>query len=65
MADIYLELAIILLSVIAVLSVLIVYIIRQTLTLKRQYEAQVKKKNEEKELWIDRHESDSHVLTLT
>ena len=64
MADIYLELTIILFSVIAVLSVLIVYIIKQTLTFKREYFLQVSKSNGHKELWINRKESESHILDI-
>lgn len=61
---IYIELTIILLSFIVVLSLLIAYIVKQTLTLKREYEQQLEIKNADKGLWIGRHESESNILAL-
>lgn len=58
--SIYVQVTIILLSVIVVLSVLIAYIIRQTLNVKKEYERQLQSQTQSKELWINRHES---VLT--
>jgi len=61
---IYIELTIILLSFIVVLSVLIAYIVKQTLALKREYEEQLQVKNVDNELWIGRHESESNILAI-
>lgn len=65
MVDMYLELSIILLSIIAVLVVLILYIVRQTLALNREYDVQMKKKIDEENLWIDRRESDNNILDIS
>lgn len=65
MLDMYLELSIILLSINVVLVVLILYIVRQTLGLKREYDVQMKKKVDEENLWIDRRESDNHILGIS
>lgn len=65
MVDMYLELSIILLSIVVVLVVLILYIVRQTLALSREYDFQLKKKVDEENLWIDRRESDNNVLGIS
>ncbi|KAI2798035.1 hypothetical protein BLOT_013947 [Blomia tropicalis] len=66
MAEIYLELSIVLLSIVIVLLVLLIHIIRQTLDIKRQYFDAVERKNIEKQLWIDgRHESEGQINGIT
>ena len=65
MFDMYLELTIILSCVCLTLSILILYIVKQTLSMKREYELQVQKKTDEEKLWIDRHESESNIIGLS
>ena len=54
----YFQLIVVLLSVILVLSVLILYIVRQILQLKKEYEEKLSLKNSEKGMWIDRRQSE-------
>lgn len=65
MASIYVQLTVILLSLIAVLCVLIVYIVRQTLELKKEYETRVQNLTGKKELWIKRHESEPRIEPIS